>query len=146
MSQYHDIDSRLINWGMCQRGRSGGMIRARETRSTSPYGGQGYKCMTAVVISNMRQAAEGPKGGRATQSRLDFHDAMVIDRAWQRLSLDQYKHKFLLRDFYVLGHSPTAICRNLDIKHWPASHWNRALQAARAAIESVIEKNEEACA
>lgn len=125
---------------MCQRGRSGGMIRTRETRNTSPYGGQGYKCMTAVVINNMRQAAQGPAIGTRVQSQLDFHDAMIIDRAWRRIEHDQYKHKMLLRNFYVLGHSPNAICRNLDIKHWPASHWNRALQAACEAIEWQVNK------
>jgi hypothetical protein len=116
------------------------MIRTRETRSTSPYGGQGYKCMTAVVINNMRQAAQGPAAGSRAQSKLDFHDAMIIDRAWQRMGLDQYKHKMLLRDFYVLGHSPNAICRNLDIKPWPTKHWNNALKAAREAVEWQVNK------
>ena len=138
-----DIEARLINWGMCQRGRSGGRMLARETRRTSPYGGQGYKCLTAVVINNMRQAAHGPVGGIATQSTLDFHDAEVINRAWQRLGVEQFKHKLLLRDLYVLGHSPNAICRNLDIKHWPTSHWRRALAEAQAAIEDAADDLED---
>lgn len=135
-----DIATRLVNWGMCQRGRGGGAMLARETRRSSPYGGQGFKCMTAVVISNMRQAARGPAGGAATQSKLDFNDAEVINRAWQRIGDQQFKHKLLLRDYYVLGSSPNAICRNLDIKHWPLTHWQLELRAAQEAIEYLLDE------
>lgn len=114
-------------------------MSARETRRTSPYGGQGYVCMTAVACKAAREAARGPAGGLATQSKLDFQDAEIINRAWQRIGIQQFKHKLLLRDYYVLGSSPNSICRNLDIKHWPPTHWQRALRAAQEAIEDAID-------
>jgi hypothetical protein len=132
-----DIAARLVNWGMCQRGRGGGVMRTKETRSG--YGGGGYVCMTAVTCRILREAANGPTGGATKQSGLDFEDAATINRAWQRIGVEQFKHKLLLRDFYVLGHSPNAICRSLDIKHWPLAHWDRALREARDTIEDAVD-------
>lgn len=130
-----DIATRLENWGACQRGRTGGAMVARETRR-SAYGGSGYTCMTAVVCNIMRMAAEGPTGRSSVQSnKLDFDDSATITRAWQQLKV---RHKTLLKDFYALGRPVHILCRELDIKHWPASHWNRELRAAQDAIESVI--------
>jgi hypothetical protein len=134
------IDKRLENWGYCQRGKGGGSMMTRETRRVSPYGGQGYKCMTNVVCTLMREAASGPVGGAATQSKLDFDDAATINAAWLVLPTRQ---KLLLRDFYALGRPVNVICRALEIKHWPASHWQRELHAAQAAIESLLEQNME---
>ena len=130
------IDQRLTNWGHCQRGKGGGAMMTRETRRTSPYGGQGYKCMTNVVCTLMREAASGPVGGQATQSKLDFADAATINAAWLGLPTRQ---KLLLRDFYALGRPVNVICREMSIKHWPASHWQRELGAAQAAIQSMVE-------
>jgi len=134
------IDRRLENWGHCQRGKGGGSMLTRETRRVSPYGGQGYKCMTDVVCTLMREAASGPKGGPVTQSKLDFDDAATINAAWLILPTRQ---KLLLRDFYALGRPVNVICREMSIKHWPASHWQRELSAAQAAIQSLVEKNTE---
>lgn len=134
-----DIGRRLENWGHCQRGKGGGSMMARETRRVSPYGGQGYQCMTNVVCTLMREAASGPVGGAATQSKLDFADAATINAAWLVLPTRQ---KLLLRDFYALGRPVNVICREMSIKHWPASHWQRELGAAHAAIESVIASNQ----
>jgi hypothetical protein len=130
------IDQRLANWGHCQRGKGGGSMSARETRSVSPYGGQGYRCMTNVVCTLMREAASGPKGGPATQAKLDFADAATIHAAWMTL---RPREKLLLRDFYVLNTQPHVICRALSIKHWPASHWQRELAAAQEAVQKVID-------
>lgn len=128
-----DIVTRLENWAACQRGRRGGAMVARETRRSSPYGGQGYTCMTDVVCNIMRMAAEGPTGRSSVQSnKLDFDDAATITRAWQRCNI---RHKTLLKDFYALGRPPHILCRELSIKHWPASHWNRELRQAQEAIE-----------
>jgi hypothetical protein len=130
-----DIASRLVNWGLCQRGRGGGSMSTRETRRMS-RGGGGLVCMTAVVITLMRQAAHGPAGGATMQSNLDFHDAEVINRAWLRLGV---RHKLLLRDLYALGRPVNVICRELSIKHWPASHWQRELLAAQDAIRGKLD-------
>lgn len=132
------IDLRLENWGLCQRGKGGGSMSTRETRRMSPYGGSGYQCMTNVVCNLMKEAAHGPKGGAATQAKLDFADASVINEAWAKADV---RHKMLLRDFYALGRPVNVICRELSIKHWPAAHWQRELGAAQAAIESIIEKS-----
>lgn len=130
------IADRLDNWGLCQRGRGGGSMSTRETRRSSPYGGQGYKCMTDVVCNILKEAASGPRGGSASQSKLDFDDAATINRAWARLGA---RHRLLLRDFYALGRPPHILCRELSIKHWPASHWNRELLQAQEAIEDATD-------
>lgn len=132
------IERRLENWGHCQRGKGGGSMSARETRRVSPYGGQGYRCMTNVVCTLMREAASGPKGGAATQAKLDFADSAVINAAWLQLGPRQ---KLLLRDFYVLNTQQNVICRALNIKHWPASHWKRELAAAQEAVQKIIDSN-----
>ena len=132
------IVTRLENWAACQRGRSGGggVMSSKETRRSSPYGGQGYKCMTDVVCNIMRQAMNGPTGGRTGHSRLNFDDAAVIQSAWQRLSI---RHQLLLKDLYVLDKSVNTICRQLNIKHTPGYHWNRELAAAQQAIEDLTD-------
>lgn len=128
-----DIATRLENWGLCQRGRGGGSMRTRETRSG--YGGGGYKCMTDVVCTILRDAAKGPRGGSTAQSKLDFKDAGTINDAWLRLGV---RHRLLLRDLYALGRPVNVICRELSIKHWPAIHWQRELRAAQDAIEGKV--------
>lgn len=135
-----EIHQRLENWGLCQRGKGGGSMSTRESRSASPYGGQGYRCMTNVVCNIMRAAAQGPAGGAATQSKLDFEDAAAVNRAWSALGP---RHRLLLRDLYALSRPVNVICRELSIRHWPASHWQRELGAAQAAIEAIIENSKE---
>jgi hypothetical protein len=134
-----EIGRRLENWGHCQRGKGGGSMVTRETRRMSPYGGGGYQCMTNVVCTLMREAASGPVGGAATQSKLDFDDAATINAAWLRMPTRQ---KLLLRDFYALGRPVNVICREMNIKHWPASVWQRELSEAQAAIEAIVEPDE----
>lgn len=136
MTGRRDIVTRLINWGNCQRGRSGGAMPARETRRSSPYGGQGYKCMTGVVCNIMKEAALGPVGSKTAQSRLDFDDAAKIQRGFQRLHV---RYQMLLKNLYVYGQSPNAICRQLSIRHSPGGHWNSALREAQDAIEDAAD-------
>lgn len=131
------IDARLENWGFCQRGRGGGSMSTRETRRTSPYGGQGYKCMTDVVCNLMKEAAYGPKGGAASQAKLDFDDAATINLAWLQLGP---RHKTLLRDHYALARPVNVICREMDIKHWPAHHFKRELKAAQDAVDALVSR------
>lgn len=126
---------RLENWGSCQRGRSGGAMISKETRNTSPYGGQGYKCMTDVVCTMMRMAANGPSGGHSTQSRFDFMDSGLINDAWKKLGP---RHRLLLRDLYVLNRPVHIICHELSIRYWPARHWNLELEAAQSAISILV--------
>jgi hypothetical protein len=135
--QERSIDTRLENWASCQRGKGGGSMSTRETRRTSPYGGGGYQCMTGVVCNLMREAAHGPKGGAASQSKLDFEDAAVINLAWVQLDV---KPKLLLRDFYVLERPAHVLCRELDIRHWPASHWKRELAQAQEALQKIVDR------
>jgi hypothetical protein len=133
-----DIVTRLENWGACQRGRSGGAMVARESRRSSPYGGQGYKCMTDVICNMLRLAANGPTGGTHTQSKLDFGDADAINRAWQALAV---RHKTILKDLYALNRPVAVICRELDIKHWPATFFKRELLDAQNAIYQLTLRN-----
>lgn len=128
------IEKRLENWGLCQRGKGGGSMSTRETRRSSPYGGGGYQCMTNVVCNIMKEAAHGPKGGAPSQSKLDFIDAAIINDAWAALGP---RHRLLLRDLYALGRPVNVICRELNIRHWPASHWKRELLEAHAAIQAI---------
>jgi hypothetical protein len=130
------IEQRLVNWGHCQRGKGGGSMSTRETRRLSPYGGQGYQCMTNVVCNLMREAASGPVGGLASQAKLDFADSAVVNAAWLMLG---YRNKLLLRDLYMLDRRPAAICRVLSIRLWPTSHWMRELEAAHQAIQKIID-------
>jgi hypothetical protein len=130
------IVARLINWGLCYFGRGGGAMSTKETRRVSPYGGQGYVCMTAVACNKMREAANGPKGGRVQQSRLDFQDAAKIERAWTQIGV---RHQLILRDLYVLGKSVNTICRQLNIRHTPGIHWNTELAMALDAIEDIVD-------
>jgi len=130
-----EIEQRLINWGSCQRGRGGGTMAAKETRRSSRNGGQGYKCMTSVICDLLKMAAHGPAGGAAKRSKLDFADADLINRAWQKLGP---RHRLLLRDLYALGRPVNVICRELDIKHWPARYWQQERQAAEDAIGVIV--------
>ena len=132
------IVARLENWGWCQRGRSGGAMITKETRSVSPYGGQGYKCMTNTVCNILRAAANGPAPSRTAQSRLDFNDAAIIQAAWQKLSI---RHQLLLKDLYVFDKSVNTICRQLSIKHTPGHYWNTELKTAQDAINKISTNN-----
>lgn len=127
------IEARLINWGLCQRGRGGGSMRAKQTRSG--HGGGGYQCMTDAVCNMLRIAATGPKGSAASQAQLDFTDSKCIQDAWQRLPP---RPRLLLRDLYALGRPVNVICRELSIKHWPAIHWQRELARAQEAIDDLV--------
>lgn len=140
MTERAKIVMRLQNWALCQRGRSGGRnaMVTRETRSTSPYGGQGYKCMTDVVCTIMREAAQGGVPGKRAASKMDFADAAIIQRAFLKLSI---RHQALLKNLYVYGQSPNAICRQLSIKHTPGHHWNRELAEAQGAIDDLAGGN-----
>lgn len=131
-----DLITRLFNWGACQRGKPGGSMVARETRRSS-YGGQGYKCMTDVICTMLRDAAHGPRGGSYTSSKLDFDDSRTIQAAWAKLTL---RSQTLLKHHYVLERTWYVICRELDIKHWPARHFDKALEGARDEMESFLKR------
>lgn len=131
------IQERLENWGRCQRGVAGGGMRVKETRSTSPYGGQGYKCMTAVVCSIMAAAATGEAGWRAAnRSTLDFTDSDLITKAWQKMP---EKPRTLLKLAYALKTQEHVMCRQLNIRHWPASHLRRAKDEAENILQGIID-------
>ncbi len=91
--------------------------------------------MTGVVCNIMRMHAEGPKGGAATQSKLDFSDSATITEAWL---ICKVRHKTILKDFYALGRPVHILCRELDIKHWPASHWKKELLDAQNSISKLL--------
>lgn len=139
------IRDRLENWGKCQRGgvgAGGGTMRAKETRSASPYGGQGYKCMTGVICNLLATSATGPAGWRearsdANRAGLDFEDAKLISAAWVRLP---ERPKSLLKWSYVLNSPPSVVCRKLGIRHWPASHFKQELAAAESEIQKLLDK------
>jgi hypothetical protein len=131
------IQARLENWGRCQRGATGGGMRAKETRSVSPYGGQGYKCITAVVCNILASGAVGKDGRTSTRSNLDFNDSEVITKAWLQMPDRQ---KTLLKWVYALNAPVLVICRRLEIRHWPASHFSRELKSAENIIQRIVDK------
>jgi hypothetical protein len=134
------ILDRLDNWGRCQRGASGGRMRAKETRSVSPYGGQGYKCMTAVVCNILASAVVGEAGlHNSVRSNLDFADSEIITGAWLKMADRQ---KTLLKLVYVLNSPVFIICRKLDIRVWPESHFRRELKSAENIIQQIIDNEQ----
>lgn len=131
------IRDRLENWGRCQRGAAGGGMRAKETKSVSPYGGQGYKCMTAVVCNILASAAVGDAGWHNTnRSNLDFADSEIITKAWLEMP---DRPKTILKWVYALNSPVQVVCRRLEIRHWPASHFRAALKSAENIIQRIID-------
>lgn len=116
-------------------------MRAKETRSASPYGGQGYKCMTGIICNVLATSATGPAGWRETRKdsramvTAEIEDAKAVTAAWVRLPERQ---KSMLRWCYVLNKPPAEICRRLGIRQWPASHFKAELFAAENAIEKEL--------
>lgn len=138
---FSSLKQRLENWGKCQRGGAGGgLVRAKETRSASPYGGQGYKCMTGVICNMLETAATGPAGWRPMKSELlDRDDAKIVTSAWVRLS---ERPKAILKWCYILNKPPGEICRHLGIRQWPASHFKAELIAAEDAIQKLLDSQQ----
>lgn len=126
------IQDRLNNWGKCQRGGSGGAMSAKETRSGS---GSGGGCMTDVICTMMRQAANGGAASSGMRSDADHADAELVNRAWQQLRAEP---KALLKWYYVHNKNPSEICRRLEIKHYPRSIFDNALGSAEDAIEGIM--------
>ncbi len=142
------LKDRLENWGKYQRGgnRPGaGGMRAKETRSASPYGGQGYKCMTGVICNILATSAVGASGwketrsGTAAMSSAEIADAKLVTLAY--ITLKQ-RAKDVLRWCYVLNAQPAVICRKLGIQPWPASAFKRELETAEAEISKVLDSIE----
>lgn len=143
----NSIRERLENWGMFQRAGThtgGAGMRAKETRSASPYGGQGYKCMTSVICNMLATSATGPAGWRETRhgaamTSEEIADAKLVSGAWVRLS---ERPKSMLKWCYVLNKPPGEICRHLGIRAWPASHFKAELHAAEVAIAKFLDNIE----
>lgn len=140
-----NIRDRLENWGRYQRGGNrpgGGGMRAKETRSASPYGGQGYKCMTGVICNVLATSATGPAGWRETSGGMrsmtssEIEDAKAVTSAFIRLPARQQS---ILRWCYVMNAQPAVICRKMGIRQWPASHFKAELFAAESAIEKLLD-------
>jgi hypothetical protein len=139
------LKHRLEIWGRFQRGgafKTGGTMSARETRSVSPYGGQGYQCMTAVVCNILASAAAGPAGwsesnrGGAKLNKNQHADVALITSAWLRLP---ERPKLVIKHAYVLNSPPVVICRKLLIPFFPASHFKRELDAAELDISKMLD-------
>jgi hypothetical protein len=133
------IRERLENWGKFQRGGSGGgsAVRAKETRTASPYGGQGYQCMTGVICNLLATAANGQTGWKpVSRSTVDVDDAKRITMAFIRLNPRQQS---ILKWCYVFNAQPQVICRRLGIRAWPASHFLGELRSAENTIQKVLD-------
>lgn len=139
------LKDRLENWGKYQRGgnRAGaGGMHAKETRSASPYGGQGYKCMTGVICNILAASATGPAGwqrGGAPMTSVEIADAKLVTLAYITL---KERAKDILRWCYVQNAQPAVICRKLGIQAWPASVFKRELEMAEANIAKVLDSIE----
>lgn len=135
------LKDRLENWGRYQRGgnRAGaGGMRAKETRSASPYGGQGYKCMTGVICNILATSATGPSGWKQTtpMTSAEISEAKLVTLAYITL---KERSKEMLRWCYVLNAQPAVICRKIGIPTWPASNFKRELETAEAEISKVLD-------
>jgi hypothetical protein len=135
------LKDRLENWGKYQRGgnRAGaGGMHAKETRSASPHGGQGYKCMTGVICNILATSATGPSGWRQSvpMTSEEIADAKLVTLAYITL---KDRAKDVLRWCYVLNAQPAVICRKLGIQPWPASNFKRELEAAEDGIAKVLD-------
>ena len=128
------IKDRLENWAKVQRSGSsgGGAMVARETRGS---GGSGGGCMTDVICTMLRQAANGRTGSSGMRSDADHADAELVNRAWLLMRAEP---KALLKWYYVHNKNPSEICRRLEIKHYPRKIFDNALWAAEEAIEATI--------
>ena len=126
MSQYHDIDSRLINWSR--------WLRSMERNRGS--------CITGIICANMREAALGNVwSGHEVVDRIDIDDAQHLERNMRKLLKPV---RDVLRHHYVEGMRWQIICHRARVRV-SREHFAAVLKGAQAAIESVIEKNEEAC-
>ena len=127
MSQYHDIDSRLINWSR--------WLRSMERNRGS--------CITGIICANMREAALGNVwSGHDVIDRIDIDDAQHLERNMRKLLKPV---RDVLRHHYVEGMRWQIICRHARVRV-SREHFAAVLKGAQAAIESVAEKNEEAFA
>lgn len=140
----HSLKDRLENWGRFQRGGNrvgGGGMRAKETRSASPYGGQGYKCMTGVICNILASSATGPAGWRrgVPMTSEEIADAKLVTLAFITL---KERSKAILRWCYVQNAQPAVICRKMGISPWPASNFKRELEAAESEIALVLDRIE----
>lgn len=143
---FASLKDRLENWGRFQRGGSralgGSGMHARETRSASPYGGQGYKCMTGVICNLLATSATGPAGWRETgrnatkMTSAEIADAKLITAAYVQLP---WRTQSMLKWCYVLNKPTAEICRKLGIRVWPASHFNQELAEAEEAIAKILD-------
>lgn len=128
------IKDRLNNWATVQRGGGGGPMAAKETRSGS---GSGGGCMTDVICTMMRQAANGGAASPGMRSDADHADAELVNRAWLLMRAEP---KALLKWYYVHNKNPSEICRRLEIKHYPRKVFDNALGAAEDAIEVLLRR------
>jgi hypothetical protein len=135
LTQRKDIGARLENWGKCYRTGSRGLTAATTKGWREPSRGGSPLTMTAIAIERLRAASFGPNG-KSRSSTLDYDDARVIEKACAKL---EWRSKALLRLYYVWHSAPATICRKLDIRHWPVSHFNNALAQAKDEIEQHID-------
>ena len=126
MTDYNDIDSRLVNWSR--------WLRSMERNRGS--------CITGIICANMREAALGNVwSGHDIIDRIDVDDAQHLERNMRKLLKPV---RDVLRHHYVEGMRWQIICRHARVRV-SREHFAGVLKGAQAAIESVIEKNEEAC-
>jgi len=123
---YNDIDSRLINW-------SRWLLSMERNRGS---------CITGIICANMREAALGNVwSGHDMPDPIDIDDARHLERNMRKLLKPV---RDVLRHHYVEGMRWQIICRHARVRV-SREHFAGVLKGAQAAIESVAEKNEEAC-
>lgn len=122
MTERRDIGSRLENW-------------ARVFRDSTRVG----ISPTAAFCDQLRREAEGEKPA-PERRKLDEADAHLIERGMREL---ETKHRMLLYWCYIRQAQPEVVCRKMAIAHRPATVFVNLFRQAQAAIQSVVEQNEE---
>lgn len=124
MTERRDIGWRLENWAryVGQDDRRPGISQ------------------TGAICENMRKAAEGTALTAIERRGIDENDAWRLERGMRELTT---KHRTLLWWCYIRQAAPEVVCRKMGIPHRPATEFVQVFRDAQAAIESVVEQQEE---
>jgi hypothetical protein len=122
LTERRDIGSRLENW-------------ARVFRDTTRVG----ISPTAAFCDQLRREAMGEQPA-PERRKLDEEDARRIEIGMREL---ETKHRMMLYWCYIRQAQPEVVCRKMAIAHRPATVFVSLFRQAQAAIQSVVDKNEE---
>lgn len=124
MTERRDIGWRLENWA----------------RVVTAAGPRIAASQTGAICERLRKAAEGTAAISGERRHVDEADAWLIERGMRDLTT---KHRMLLWWCYIQNAAPEVVCRKMGIPHRPATEFVQVFRDAQAAIENIVEKNNE---